>query len=1677
MKKLFTILSFLTATITVAQVQNNSFENWGTVGNVANPTNWTTYNDAMVAMGNSDLTVFGPDILSVEQSANAYSGTSSIRLHNAAALGGNAFVGTGQWVDAGGNVMYVPGKSIADAGNFYPMALRFRYILNYTGPIDTATFSIALTYWNYDTNQRDTIAKVRGGLSPSSTWKTETAAIHYSSYEAIDSIDINFSLCNGIGPNEIGELYLDDVELLNYPNDINVYTPAPVSGTMFTASANAYTVLSNEIRALSADQISQQILFSHRRSPYDVPAGSNSGWVMDSWSANHGQTWDSMYVYSGSTNEAGRYPGSTVFLPNNVNYSNPYEATAVTIGTTLSSGSVWNGNFFASHSLDKQNYDSSIVLYSDANDPNYQVFASASIQKSNDNAIHSTGKKGNGGSAVDMFPIFINKGLYNTSTKSIDWQSDTLTNFVDPNLPHSNTALTAFSPNGVTGFVVFFGTKPSATGTHITTEPFVYKSTDAGNSWSLFNDGFDFSSIPSINSFLTPLNANPSVKKMKINLNEGVDATVDADGNLHLFCAIETNETSTLDSLSYNTLQNSRAVDLYTTNGTWNAVVIAELPSKTEAITAFGSNIWTATSGAESNARLQMSRSYWGDRIFYLFTQSDYLTYGNINSHPNIYGRGFNSSTKLFTQIKNFTSGSNVNEICYFSTYAKDALEVIGSTHIIPTVITYNDLLDPTQPVNHYYVNDISFLNNEYTESLLPNDPTCFYEHIVDSITVIKMDPFGGGTGYISGNNSFGDVAKGEKFLLSDLQGKKITGANIVLYKNILSGQGTTNNSGLANVVVELWKGNNSPAVLLDQVSVPLANVLSVAPSRQPFNKMGMSKDTTSFYGLHVDFSNQYIVDENFYIVVQLPSVLGDTIALATSTFGQGRLGAGMEKWNDNVWHFYDESYGTSISNAIDAVYDCNFQAPLPVASFTTPYTNYCPMNVIEFTNNSIDATTYTWDFGDGNYSNDINPTHYYTFDGSYTVALIATNQYGSDTSSQIVTVSPIYPLNLSKLENSSICPGSSVTINANQYPGTYYWPDGNNGQGVSYASHTLYPSTSGYITVAYNEGLSTSCPTFDSIYVDVYQPVGLVAISDFTVCENTEVNIGVNASLAGVTFAWTNPSAQTGNGVYVTPVEGEIFTVIATSLDGCSETANITANVIANPAIDLLEPFVDICEGSCFTTSVDGFEGYNYSWSNGVLDKNQTLCPTASETLTVFATDVVYGCQSSRDLVITFKPSPAAAIFINGDTTVCSGNSITLTGISATPGADVRFAEDIENPFPEVSTITLTPTAGTHVYYTAAVLNGCMQNQMPLDSIIVTVNTNLVLNASTNGPVCEGSTETLTASGADTYTWTDITNSINLGNTAQITINPTTGFTVEVQGSNAFGCSGSYILYITPKPLPAIYAGNDETVCKGSNTILSGANGISYTWSPATGLNNVYSATPSAKPTVTTEYTLTGVGNNGCYNTDVVIVNVTNLNINITSVGTACNGATGTATANVSAGTEPYTYYWNIGAETESIDSLPQGIYTLTVSDDMGCTKNAITSISSLNGPSLTAAISNVSCNGGDNAAIDLTITGGTSPFTYQWSNGATTEDISGLAKGPYEVIVTGSDGCGSLKSFIVTEPSALMSSVTSVATSTCGSSDGSLTIMANGGTPSYSYVWDDFSTADYRTGLSAGT
>ncbi|MBI2270765.1 MAG: T9SS type A sorting domain-containing protein [Bacteroidetes bacterium] len=283
------------------------------------------------------------------------------------------------------------------------------------------------------------------------------------------------------------------------------------------------------------------------------------------------------------------------------------------------------------------------------------------------------------------------------------------------------------------------------------------------------------------------------------------------------------------------------------------------------------------------------------------------------------------------------------------------------------------------------------------------------------------------------------------------------------------------------------------------------------------------------------------------------------------------------------------------------------------------------------------------------------------------------------------------------------------------------------------------------------------------------------------------------------------------------------------------------------------------------------------------------------------------------------------------------------------------------------------------------------------------------------------------------------------------------------------------------------------DASCKGSSngtatvTMAGGVPGFTYSWSKG-GISVTTSTTSTITNLTAGTYTVLvqdeQVPTPCQLLTTVTITEPPAVAVAAVSTPALCKGeSNGTASATVNGGVGGYSYLWfPSGNTTSSITGLTMGVYTVTVSDGNGCTST--TAIAVTEPPALTGSAGvrlNVSCYGGNNGEATVSGSGGTKPYTFNWSNGATGDTARSLVAGCYTITVTDAMGCSKqlfgAAAPCITQPPVL--EVTFMATQVIcnGGNDGSVTVAGNGGTYPHTYSWNTGQVTPTLINLLVGT
>ncbi len=296
--------------------------------------------------------------------------------------------------------------------------------------------------------------------------------------------------------------------------------------------------------------------------------------------------------------------------------------------------------------------------------------------------------------------------------------------------------------------------------------------------------------------------------------------------------------------------------------------------------------------------------------------------------------------------------------------------------------------------------------------------------------------------------------------------------------------------------------------------------------------------------------------------------------------------------------------------------------------------------------------------------------------------------------------------------------------------------------------------------------------------------------------------------------------------------------------------------------------------------------------------------------------------------------------------------------------------------------------------------------------------------------------------------------------------------YSVVITNNNGCVISDS-VLIDQPNPINISYSSNNVSTCLGNDgsidiTVTGGNTPYTYFWSNSDTIQDISNLSSGI-------YSLNITDNNACLDSiTIVITEPPSVNINYSYTNPTCIGYNnGTIDLSLSSGTPPFMFNWSTSDTTEDITNLTQGIYSVTVTDSAGC--NAISTITLADPlPPIIATNSfPISCYGGNNGSIDLSISGGTGPFSFLWNNTDTTEDISNLVTGIYSYTITDALGCTFTDTVSVNQPSPIYVSDSITNVSCAGGNNGVAILNISGGITPYNENWG----TNNPLSLNAGT
>lgn len=553
-----------------------------------------------------------------------------------------------------------------------------------------------------------------------------------------------------------------------------------------------------------------------------------------------------------------------------------------------------------------------------------------------------------------------------------------------------------------------------------------------------------------------------------------------------------------------------------------------------------------------------------------------------------------------------------------------------------------------------------------------------------------------------------------------------------------------------------------------------------------------------------------------------------------------------------------------------------------PVATFTAD-TLTCTGQPIIFTNSSTGPSlTYLWDFGDGSTSTTANPTHTYSVEGTFTISLSITDQYGcTDNMVRTNYVSVYNPLaDFTMSDSASTCPPLIVTFTNNS---THYsslaWDfgDGTTSSLVSPVHFYSMPGTFNAILTVTSPG---GCVSVKTRQIVIRGPIGSFTYTPIVGCNPLTANFKATTT-DKVSFIWdfndgsilTTPDSivshtYTNTGIYLPKM-------ILVDTSGCQvpivgidtiKVYGVTADFTNTPATLCDSGFVVF---NAAAISNDLITSYFWNFGDGTTSTLQNPVH-GYNTSGLYSTKLVVttqnGCSDSTTINANVKIVPSPQIGITGGAGACIPATFNFAGQVLVPDTSALswnwdFANGnvstLQNPLPQTY-----PAAGTYTIQAIATNStGCK------DTANKTIQAYPLPVVQTIGDtyLCKANSINLTTTGAVTYTWSPATR-LSCSNCANPVATPDTSIQYVVTGLSSQGCAGTDTLNLLVKQPFVMTVVPGDTLCKGGSYQLNANGAFDYVWTPSAGLNNALIAKPIATPLTTTTYMVIGTDDKGCF-------------------------------------------------------------------------------------------------------------------------------------------------------------------------------------------------------------------
>ncbi|MCI4669245.1 MAG: gliding motility-associated C-terminal domain-containing protein [Bacteroidia bacterium] len=695
---------------------------------------------------------------------------------------------------------------------------------------------------------------------------------------------------------------------------------------------------------------------------------------------------------------------------------------------------------------------------------------------------------------------------------------------------------------------------------------------------------------------------------------------------------------------------------------------------------------------------------------------------------------------------------------------------------------------------------------------------------------------------------------------------------------------------------------------------------------------------------------------------------------------------------------------------------------------------------------------------------------------------LTITDGNGCITQQSFQVVEPLAPVSLTSILNEPTCYGStngSISVNTagGTAPYSYQWITGSNTVLSADSANIQNIGSNTYRLIITD---ANNCVFTDSFAINQPDSIALEALATDVNCfgqSTGSIQITNNGGTQPYTYLWSNGATSRN----LNNIQAGSYQLTLTDGNGCSKSIS---SVIVQPDTSIYVEFqtqaVSCFGGQDGSISLNAFGGtapYSYAWSNGSGSANQSNL--ASGTYTVTITDAK-GCMFVESISITQPPSPitaqelitAVSCFEGGD------GSISIQTNGGTAPYSYQWTDSDGQVFnPDNSSIN-SLRAGTY-FLRITDAKACSLEESYVvtqpDSIRMIVNSSDISCFNGN----DGSIQTFATGGNQpyTYSWNNGSTASNLSllaaGTYELTLTDSKGCSKE--SSITLNQPATAVLAEASKVDVSCFQGND-----GRADVLANGGTAPYSYQWSRGDTDSYMADVSAGT-----YTVVVTDANGCTAQSGVVIDQPQSALLASfseQEDVSCfGGSDGSLSVSISGGVTPYTFQWadsliQLSNPVEKLEGLRAGIYQARVEDGSGCVVEIDVRI---NQPELlTASLekTNANCAEANDGSITVSVSGGTTPYSFIWEDGAFSQNRDGLNKGTYTVLISDDNDCTTSLETTIEAPDSLIIRLTASSISCREETDGSAQVFVSGGTKSYEFEWSNGENVEKIEDLAPG-